>query len=147
MCHDYLLDEQKKDEERQLKKKTTKPRWIENPSFKAIMLKLGTIKEAGGAPHAKMEKLKDILIGYFGAKIHDPSPEGGIAGDATCVIVFSSFRGVVQEIVKELEGHAPLVRAAAFMGQATDKKGRKGLKHSESLEVSLSYRLDCMLLT
>ena len=104
------------------------------------MQKLDMIKEAGGAPHPKMEKLKDILIAYFGARMQDPNPDGGATADPTCVIVFSSFRAAVEEIVKELAGHAPLIRAAAFVGQATDKKGRKGLTQKEQHRVSFSLQ-------
>jgi ATP-dependent DNA helicase MPH1 len=142
-CHDYLLEAQKADEDQQAENKKAKPMWIEDQSFKAIMLKLKTIQEAGGAPHPKMEKLKDILIDYFGARMQDPNPEGGPTGDATCVIVFSSFRAVVEEIVSELAGHAPLIRAAAFVGQATDKKGRKGLTQKGQHQVGPPQVLKC----
>ena len=101
------------------------------------MKKFETIKAVGATSHPKMEKLKDILIGYFGSRMQELSEDGDQAKDDTRVMVFSSYRAVVEEIIQKLDEHRPLIRAAAFVGQSADKKGRKGLKQKEQIEVSL----------
>ncbi|EAU93305.2 DEAH family protein [Coprinopsis cinerea okayama7 len=129
-CYDYLDEIRKIDGVGD-----KKPIWKDDPDFKAIMAKLDEIAAQGGASHPKMEKLKDILINYFGSRMQDPDADNPENADRSCVIVFSSYRAVVEEIVKELDGHKPLIRAAAFVGQATDKKGRKGLTQKKQQAV------------
>ena len=107
----------------------------DNPNFQALMRKLDELKANGATPHPKMEKLKDILINYFGTRMQDAGNDDSASQDSR-VMVFSSYRAVVEEIIKELDQHRPLIRAAAFIGQATDKSGRKGLKQSEQIAAS-----------
>lgn len=93
-------------------------------------------RSGGFKPHPKIEKLKTILIQHFGSKISD---EGGEDGDDTKVMVFSSYRGVVDEIVQELDKERPLIRAARFIGQGVDKQGNKGLAQKDQLEVRVNH--------
>ena len=106
-----------------------------NPSFQNLMKKFNELKAQGASPHPKMEKLRDILINYFGARMQDPTDAEPGKPDDTRVMVFSSYRAVVDEIIQELNQNQPLIRAAAFIGQGTDKKGRKGLKQKDQIEV------------
>jgi len=93
-------------------------------------------RSGGFKPHPKIEKLKTILIQHFGSKISD---EGGEDNDDTKVMVFSSYRGVVDEIVQELDKERPLIRAARFIGQGVDKQGNKGLAQKDQLEVRVNH--------
>ena len=97
----------------------------DDPHFKILMLELETQRSRGFGTHPKVEKLKDILIDHF-AKCDDTSR----------VMVFSSYRAVVDEIVEELSRERPLIRASRFIGQGVDKQGNKGLPQKEQLEVS-----------
>lgn len=101
------------------------------------MQELDTQKAIGFALHPKMEELLNILIQHFGQ-----SEEG----DETRVMVFSSYRAVVDRIVEELSKHEPLLRAARFIGQGMDKHGKKGLAQKEQHEVCATNLIElCQL--
>lgn len=76
--------------------------------------------------HPKMERLLSILISHFDNLEH---------GKASKVMIFSSFRSSVMDICRVLSRHQPLIRATYFVGQATSKKGAKGLKQTEQQDV------------
>lgn len=117
------------------KKKDNKSKNLrEDPLFKILMLELETQRNRGFATHPKVEKLKELLIQHFGSKMADETEDGTV--DDTRVMVFSSYRAVVDEIVEELSRDRPLIRAARFIGQGIDKQGNKGLPQREQLEVS-----------
>ncbi|TFK23114.1 P-loop containing nucleoside triphosphate hydrolase protein [Coprinopsis marcescibilis] len=137
-CHEYLLEIKEKEENDLKTNEKAKKVWTDNPIFKELMQKLDDLKINGSTPHPKMEKLINILVNFFGTRM--PDAESGQDGQTpeestSRVMVFSSYRAVVEEIVSQLESHKPLIRAAAFTGQATDKKGRKGLKQKEQTEL------------
>lgn len=92
------------------------------------MQELELQKAVGFALHPKMEELLNILVQCFG-QLEE--------GDETRVMVFSSYRAVVDRIVEELSKHEPLLRATRFIGQGTDKQGNKGLAQKEQQEVSV----------
>ena len=83
-------------------------------------------------PHPKMEKLKSLVLQHLltrGATGEDePNP-------GTRVMVFVSFRDCVEEVVEFLNCESPIIRATKFIGQSTDKGGRKGFAQREQLEV------------
>ena len=97
------------------------------------MLELENQRSRGFSTHPKVEKLKQLLIQHFGSKLGDETEDG--SADDTRVMVFSSYRTVVDEIVEELSRERPLIRASRFIGQGTDKQGKKGLAQKEQLEV------------
>jgi ATP-dependent DNA helicase MPH1 len=117
------------------KKKDNKSKNLrDDPHFKLLMLELENQRNRGFGTHPKVEKLKELLIQHFGSKINDETGDGSV--DDTRVMVFSSYRAVVDEIVEELSRDRPLIRAARFIGQSVDKQGNKGLPQKEQLEVS-----------
>lgn len=132
------------DEERQgSKKKPAQGKKLrDDPNFRAFMAEFERQHAQGFTTHPKIDKLKLILIDHFGKKI--PEEEGE---DDTKVMVFSSFRGVVDEIVEELNKDRPLIRAARFIGQGTDKQGNKGLAQKEQLAVRVYTGRKCYWLT
>jgi ATP-dependent DNA helicase MPH1 len=87
----------------------------------------------GFSVHPKVEKLKSILIQHFGSKL----PEEDATAEDTKVMVFSNYRGVVDEITDALNKEQPLIRATRFIGQGTDKQGKKGLAQKEQNDVSI----------
>ncbi|KAG1466078.1 hypothetical protein G6F46_003133 [Rhizopus delemar] len=83
--------------------------------------------------HPKMERLLSILISHFDNLEH---------GKASKVMIFSSFRSSVMDICRILSRHQPLIRATYFVGQATSKKGAKGLKQTEQQDVIQKFKSD-----
>ena len=87
-------------------------------------------------PHPKMEKLKSLVLehlltrGSMGEDGRSSQPNPG-----TRVMVFVSFRDCVEEVVEYLNCESPIIRATKFIGQSTDKGGRKGYAQREQLEV------------
>lgn len=102
------------------------------------MQELEAQRARGWGSHPKIEKLKSILINHFGSKITDEPGEGEV--DDTKVMVFSSFRGVVDDLVEELDKESPLIRAARFIGQGADKQGKKGMSQKEQLEIIKKFK-------
>jgi len=134
-CYTHLLSLTTTDEDAEggKKKNATVKRLKDDASFRLLMLELETQKARGWAVHPKVEKLKQILIQHFGSKLPE---EGEDDVNDTKIMVFSSYREVVREIVRELDKERPLIRATQFVGQGTDKLGNKGLAQKEQLEVS-----------
>ena len=54
-------------------------------------------------------------------------------------MIFSQYRDSVQEIVKILSQHSPLVNAMPFIGQASDGKSTKGYTQKQQLKVRVVY--------
>uniref|UniRef100_A0A672HFK9 Fanconi anemia group M protein n=1 Tax=Salarias fasciatus TaxID=181472 RepID=A0A672HFK9_SALFA len=84
--------------------------------------------------HPKLKKLEEVVLQHFRTWT---DPEGDLD---TRVMIFSSFRESVQEISSMLNRHAPLVRAMAFMGQASAGRGVRGFTQKEQLEVVRGFR-------
>ena len=135
-CYESLKEasRNKEDEDGDGKKDKKSKSLRDDPHFKALMLELETQRNRGFGTHPKVEKLKQLLIEHFGSKLGDESE--GDSVDDTRVMVFSSYRAVVDEIVEELSRDRPLIRASRFIGQGVDKQGNKGLPQKEQLEVS-----------
>jgi hypothetical protein len=66
--------------------------------------------------------------------VQESISRGEMADSQTKIMIFSSHRASVDEIVKTLESHRPLVRPAAFIGQSSGKK-TAGLKQKQQLQV------------
>ncbi|KAF9480455.1 P-loop containing nucleoside triphosphate hydrolase protein [Pholiota conissans] len=132
-CHEMMND--KVDEDAQgTKKKFGGKKLRDDPNFCAFMAEFERQHAQGFSAHPKVEMLKTILIQHFGSRVPD---EGE---DDTRVMVFSSFRGVVDEIVEELNKDRPLIRASRFIGQGADKQGNKGQAQKEQLEVINKFK-------
>ncbi|CDZ98028.1 DEAD-box like helicase [Phaffia rhodozyma] len=95
--------------------------------------------EGGYVPHAKMDRLKSLLLDHFAPR--EPGDgKGDLNPDTTRVMVFCMYRDCVEEIVTMLNKESPLLRAVPFVGQATDKSGRKGLKQAEQIQVIKDFK-------
>jgi ATP-dependent DNA helicase MPH1 len=90
--------------------------------------------------HPKMDKMRTLLVEHFAQKKFDKEDaqiNGGgehLSGDSR-VMVFVSFRQSVDEVIALLESEKPLIRAVPFIGQGTDKNGKRGYGQKEQLEV------------
>ncbi|KAF5382937.1 hypothetical protein D9757_006326 [Collybiopsis confluens] len=110
-----------------------------DPLFLNIMNEFRTQNAQGFSIHPKMEKMRTLIIQHFGARMNeDGDPENGQG--ATKAMVFVTFRAAVEEIVEFLNTESPLIRATAFIGQGTDKRGKKGLAQREQLEVIKKFK-------
>ncbi|KAI0932449.1 hypothetical protein AcW1_000425 [Taiwanofungus camphoratus] len=115
-------------------------------NFKALMNEMETQKTRGFALHPKMEKLRVLLVQHFAKDMLDREEalgDGGQVADAaghSRAMVFVSFRECVDEVVEMLNQESPLIRAVRFIGQGTDKQGRKGIAQREQLEVIKKFK-------
>ncbi|KAF8971564.1 hypothetical protein BDZ97DRAFT_1651060 [Flammula alnicola] len=138
-CYDHILeisrDQANEEVEGVKKKKASNKRLEDDPNFRAFVQEFENQHTRGFSIHPKIEKLKTILIQHFGSKLGDEAVE-----DDTKVMVFSSYRSVVEEIVAELDKERPLIRATQFIGQGVDKQGKKGLSQKEQLEVIKKFK-------
>ncbi|GBE78153.1 hypothetical protein SCP_0110360 [Sparassis crispa] len=111
-------------------------------NFQALVKELEAQKSRGFSLHPKMDKLRTLLVQHFAGTMidrEDTKKSIGEAGDPR-VIVFVSFRECVDEVVELLSKENPLIRATPFIGQGTDKQGRKGLAQKEQLEVIKKFK-------
>jgi len=124
--YDISNDQEGEGGDDQNKQKQKGKKLKDDPNFRILMQELEKQKAKGFELHPKMEELSNILIQHFGRQDE---------AEDTRVMVFSSYRAVVDRIVEELDKHRPLLRPTRFIGQATDKHGRKGLGQKEQHEV------------
>ncbi|TFY72631.1 hypothetical protein EVG20_g381 [Dentipellis fragilis] len=107
--------------------KSSGSKLINDPTFRELMRELESQKLQGFAIHPKMETLKRLVIDHFGKRMEDTDVQE-VNGDA------------VDEIVALLNQESPLLRATKFIGQGTDKQGKKGFAQSEQLKVIEQFR-------
>ncbi|KAF7339856.1 ATP-dependent DNA helicase mph1 [Mycena venus] len=141
MCNTYMRDlerDKETDDAEGGKKKTASKakKFKEDPQFQAVIKELEAQRLRGFAMHPKMEKLKALVVEHFAQKLGDDGQET----EQTRVMVFSTFREAVDEIVDALNTQKPLIRANRFIGQGTDKQGRKGLAQKEQLELIKKFK-------
>ncbi len=104
---------------------------IESPSFQEMMKKVSSwCSKANFVSHPKLAYLSDTVLNHF---IDAGEGREGSGSSNTRIIVFSEYRDSAEEIVRTLNIHKPLIRAAVFVGQA-DSKRSDGMKQSEQTE-------------
>ena len=92
-----------------------------DPKFHAVMKEMQSSRRY---PHPKMDRLKMLLKQHLEC------------GDITKkAMVFVTHRECVEEIVNMLDAEKPLIRATRFVGQGSDKQGKKGCDHKKQQEV------------
>ena len=116
------------------------PAISKDPKYKDLMrgLEIQKEKDRRFLPHPKMEKLKSLVLEHLLRK--ETTDEGGESAELnpdTRVMVFVSFRDCVEEVVDYLNSDSPIIKATKFVGQGTDKGGRKGFAQKEQLAVHL----------
>ncbi|KAI2633769.1 P-loop containing nucleoside triphosphate hydrolase protein [Hypomontagnella submonticulosa] len=103
---------------------------IESPSFQEMMDKIASwSKKDGFVSHPKLTYLSDTVLNHF----MDAGEGREDSSTNTRIIVFSEYRDSAEEIVRVLNIHKPLIRAAVFVGQA-DSKRSGGMKQAEQIE-------------
>lgn len=102
-----------------------------SPDFQNMMFTVGTwLKKEDFVSHPKLTHLSDTVLNHF--LDAGEGREGGGSSN-TRIIVFSEYRDSAEEIVRALNRHKPMIRAAVFVGQADTKKS-EGMKQSEQIE-------------
>lgn len=116
------------------------------PLFQDLVTELERQHNTGFFIHPKLDKLQCLAVDYFAqSKAGSDVVCNGTSATATAVVgapddqtkmmVFTNFRASVDEIVKLMNAHQPLIRATRFIGQGTDKHGKKGIAQKDQLEV------------
>ncbi|ETS87611.1 ATP-dependent DNA helicase MPH1 [Pestalotiopsis fici W106-1] len=104
---------------------------IDSPEFQDMMSKISTWNRKDDfVSHPKLTYLSDTILNHF-MDAGEGRENGGTSN--TRIIVFSEFRDSAEEIVRVLNRHKPMIRAAVFVGQA-DTKQSEGMKQSEQIE-------------
>ena len=150
MCYSYVRDLAQQDEgnkDDKGKKKGGGSKLAQEPKFKAILAKLEDMYNRGLTIHPKMERLKMLLVQHFGKSMlqkEDAEKRGDTEAvkeaESTRAMVFVSYRECVDEVVELLNQENPLIRAIKFIGQGTDKRGKKGYAQKEQLEVLRKFK-------
>jgi ATP-dependent DNA helicase MPH1 len=134
MCHTHLQElSHRKDDDGQESKKAQK--LSADPKFQAVMTELETQRTRGFSFHPKMDRLKGLILQHFADRTVDENTE---EDEGTRAMVFVTYRECVDEIVEMLNAEKPLIRATKFVGQGTDKQGKRGFAQKEQLEVGFS---------
>lgn len=110
------------------------PAITKDQKYKELMMGLEGIGQF--PPHPKMEKLKSLVLEHLltkGAMGEDGGPAE--PNPNTRVMVFVTYRDCVEEVVDYLNLESPIIKATKFIGQSTDKGGRKGFAQKEQLGV------------
>ncbi|KDQ63860.1 hypothetical protein JAAARDRAFT_696340 [Jaapia argillacea MUCL 33604] len=115
--------------------KKTQSSLRKDPTFQAIIRELEAQHSKGLAVHPKMEKLKMLILEHFVG-----GNETGEGGPQTRVMVFTTYRDCVDEIVTFLNEESPMVKATKFVGQGTDKSGQKGFGQKEQLRIIQQFK-------
>ncbi|KAF7536332.1 hypothetical protein G7054_g4629 [Neopestalotiopsis clavispora] len=104
---------------------------VDSPDFQDMMTKISSWNRNDDfVGHPKLTYLSDTILNHF-MDAGEGRENGGTSN--TRVIVFSEFRDSAEEIVRVLNRHKPMIRAAVFVGQA-DTKQSEGMKQSEQIE-------------
>ncbi|OCH96604.1 P-loop containing nucleoside triphosphate hydrolase protein [Obba rivulosa] len=114
-------------------------------AFQILMSEMESLKQRGFPLHPKMEKLQELLIQHFAKDMFDREEKDREQqptdrASESRAIVFVSFRECVDEVVEMLRQHNPLIRVTRFIGQGTDKQGRKGHTQKEQLETIKRFK-------
>jgi ATP-dependent DNA helicase MPH1 len=133
MCHTYLQELSREGDGANSPSKGSKgkKKLKSDADFQAVLRELEKMTPVFPV-HPKMDLLKTLLVQHFGQALRE---EGEEELQQTRVMVFSTFREAVDELVTYLESEKPLIKATRFIGQGTDKQGKKGMSQKEQLEV------------
>ncbi|KAK5624463.1 hypothetical protein RRF57_000179 [Xylaria bambusicola] len=104
---------------------------VENASFQEMMTKIDRwLRNDNFIGHPKLTELSNTVLNHF---MDAGEGREGSASSNTRIIVFSEYRDSAEEIVRVLNNHQPLIRAAVFVGQA-DSKRSEGMKQAEQIQ-------------
>ncbi|KAI8811977.1 P-loop containing nucleoside triphosphate hydrolase protein [Cladochytrium replicatum] len=119
-----------------------------NESFNLMMQNISQmLKQPNFIGHPKLTSTVEIIVEHFRNHEQSMSSKQNVESNDqahdmydTRAIIFSSFRESVEEITALLQKQSPLVRAMSFIGQASGKRGTKGLKQQEQLDLITKFQ-------
>lgn len=163
MCYSSLKDLAEGTEDQAKTKKVSASGSSANPSaaklkevqeLRAIMNEIDAQRRApAGLPlHPKLVELKNLVIQHFGALAADTGSGDDSEGakpsaSESRVMVFASYREIVDEIVDVLNQEKPLIRAMKLVGQSSDRQGNAGQNQKAQQAVSTHSQLYVSTLT
>ncbi|KAI0506100.1 hypothetical protein F5B22DRAFT_478512 [Xylaria bambusicola] len=104
---------------------------VEHASFQDMMTKMDRwVRNDNFIGHPKLTELSNTVLNHF---MDAGEGREGNASSNTRIIVFSEYRDSAEEIVRVLNNHRPLIKAAVFVGQA-DSKRSEGMKQAEQIQ-------------
>ncbi|KAI1157195.1 hypothetical protein F4825DRAFT_401002 [Nemania diffusa] len=104
---------------------------VEDTNFQEMMTKIDRwVRSENFVGHPKLAELSTTVLNHF---IDAGDGRGDSVSSNTRIIVFSEYRDSAEEIVRVLNAHEPLVKAAVFVGQA-DSKRSEGMKQAEQIQ-------------
>ncbi|GAA5992185.1 hypothetical protein JCM10908_001809 [Rhodotorula pacifica] len=110
----------------------------QQPAFRDILRETSALRaHPAYVGHPKMEMLRSICVEHFKSSLNLVDEYGDKR--ETRVMIFCNFRAVVEEIVACLNTQKPLIKATAFVGQASSK-GVKGKSQKEQLETIRRFK-------
>ncbi|KAI0187264.1 hypothetical protein F4808DRAFT_323720 [Astrocystis sublimbata] len=104
---------------------------VEDASFQDMMNKMERwVRNDNFVGHPKLTELSNTVLNHF-MDAGDGRESNTSSG--TRIIVFSEYRDSAEEIVRVLNRHQPMIRAAVFVGQA-DSKRSEGMKQADQIQ-------------
>ncbi|KAI1734341.1 hypothetical protein F4680DRAFT_357200 [Xylaria scruposa] len=104
---------------------------VEDASFQEMMTKMERwVRNDNFVGHPKLMHLSNTVLNHF---MDAGEGRESSASSNTRIIVFSEYRDSAEEIVRVLNRHQPLIRAAVFVGQASSKNS-EGMKQAEQIQ-------------
>lgn len=131
MCYACLKDFEVEE------KKKQRSTIVKEQDFVELISLLDDQQLKGFEIHPKMVMVKELILKHL---LSSP-PVGGsqeLSPDTPTkskIMVFIQYRDCVDEAVGFLNRESPRINASRFIGQGTDKQGRKGINQSEQIEV------------
>lgn len=109
---------------------------VGDDNFQEMMETIGKWQKLDGfVGHPKLSYLCENLLNHF----MDAANVSSIRATSTRAIVFSEYRDSAEEIVRMLNKHKPMIKAAIFVGQA-DSKRSEGMKQKQQIETIERFR-------
>ncbi|KAI8605704.1 P-loop containing nucleoside triphosphate hydrolase protein, partial [Dissophora ornata] len=128
----------------------------EIPDFMRMMDGIrAKMKQPNFMSHPKLERLVGVVVEHFvshqdesDALVQARANSAASSSTATTsdgplpqtrVMIFANYRESVEEIIRVLDQHRPLVKVQSFIGQAT-AKGKKGISQKEQQKVVADFQ-------
>lgn len=109
---------------------------VGDENFQEMMDTIGKWQKLDGfIGHPKLSYLCENLLNHF----MDAANVSSTRATSTRAIVFSEYRDSAEEIVRTLNKHKPMIKAAIFVGQA-DSKRSEGMKQKQQIETIERFR-------
>ncbi|KAI1821748.1 type III restriction enzyme [Xylaria intraflava] len=129
--YDAMVQFRDEVEEKGSKGSKYKQQLVEDANFQEMMTKIDRwVRNSDFVGHPKLTHLSDTVLNHF---MDAGEGRGDNVSSNTRIIVFSEYRDSAEEIVRVLNNHQPLIRAAVFVGQA-DSKRSEGMKQAEQIQ-------------